>query len=225
MLFRENSDYDLMRPAYYAWSPARHGHIDLGSCGNGDTRNLNVHFRYRRHLNRWNHDPARTDRTGSHECPFRILLWRDRDRARIPISNDRERHRAIFLLANRARDVARRSYFFTINGKSFPETETLKVRVGQKVRLRIVGSGQFIHPMHLHGQPFRIMATDGNPVPETARLIKDTVLVGPGERYDIEFVVRAPGKWLFHCHINHHTTNDGVEEMGAGGLTMIIEVS
>jgi hypothetical protein len=28
-----------------------------------------------------------------------------------------------------------------------------------------------------------------------------------------------------HCHINHHTTNDNAEEKGAGGLTLIIEVS
>ena len=115
--------------------------------------------------------------------------------------------------------------FFTINGKSYPETETLKVRVGQRVRLRVIGSGQFVHPMHLHGQPFEIVATDGNSVPEGTRLVKDTVLVSPGERYDIEFIARAPGKWLFHCHINHHTTNDGAEEQGGGGLTMVVEVT
>jgi FtsP/CotA-like multicopper oxidase with cupredoxin domain len=79
--------------------------------------------------------------------------------------------------------------------------------------------------MHLHGQPFKIVATDGNPVPEVAQLTKDTVLVGPGERYDIEFMARASGRWLFHCHINHHTTNNGVEEQGGGGLTMVINVS
>lgn len=115
--------------------------------------------------------------------------------------------------------------YFTINGKSYPETETINVKVGQKVRLRIVGSGQFIHPMHLHGQPFKIVETDGYPVPEAAQLTKDTVLVGPGERYDVEFVAREPGKWLLHCHINHHMTNDGVEVEGGGGLTMIINVT
>jgi FtsP/CotA-like multicopper oxidase with cupredoxin domain len=115
--------------------------------------------------------------------------------------------------------------YFTINGKSYPETEMINVEVGQRVRLRVVGSGQFIHPMHLHGQPFRIVATDGNPVPEAAQFMKDTVLVGPGERYDLEFIVRAPGKWLFHCHINHHATNNGTEEQGGGGLTMIVNVS
>jgi manganese oxidase len=114
--------------------------------------------------------------------------------------------------------------FFTINGRSYPSTDVIRVKVGQRVLLRFIGSGQFIHPMHLHGQPFRIVGTDGNPVPEAGQLTKDTVLLGPGERYDVEFVARAPGKWLLHCHINHHITNDGAEVNGGGGLTMVVEM-
>lgn len=114
--------------------------------------------------------------------------------------------------------------FFTLNGKSWPETETIRVKVGDLVRLRVVGAGQFIHPMHLHGQPFTIVATDGSPVPEASRLVKDTVLVGPGERYDLEFRARAPGTWLFHCHINDHLTNNGATVEGEGGLSMRIVV-
>jgi FtsP/CotA-like multicopper oxidase with cupredoxin domain len=75
--------------------------------------------------------------------------------------------------------------------------------------------------MHLHGVPFQIVATDGHPLPQAARLIKDTVLVSPGERYDIEFVATEPGKWLLHCHIPHHTTNDNVEP---GGLMLVVNV-
>lgn len=116
--------------------------------------------------------------------------------------------------------------FFTINGKAYPETETIDMRVGEKVRLRFVGSNNnFVHPMHVHGGPFEIVQTDGNPVPEGARLEKDTVNVGPGERYDIIWEAREPGKWLVHCHIPHHTTNDNGEEEGGGGLTMIINVT
>ncbi|RJR28102.1 copper oxidase [Candidatus Microgenomates bacterium] len=111
--------------------------------------------------------------------------------------------------------------FFTINGKAFPDTETLNIKVGEKVRLRFVGSGQMIHPMHLHGFPFKIVATDGNDVPESAQWTKDTVSVAPGERYDIEFTPDRPGKWMLHCHIPHHTTNEHVEP---GGLMMVINV-
>jgi FtsP/CotA-like multicopper oxidase with cupredoxin domain len=116
--------------------------------------------------------------------------------------------------------------FFTINGKAYPATDTIRMEVGQRVLLRFIGSNNnFIHPMHTHGGPFEIVATDGNPVPEGAKIVKDTVNVGPGERYDVIWTAREPGRWLLHCHIPHHTTNNNVEEQGGGGLTLIIEVS
>lgn len=112
--------------------------------------------------------------------------------------------------------------YFTINGKAFPATETINVQRGQRVRLRFISIGQFVHPMHLHGMPFKIVATDGHPVPEAAQLTKDTVLVAPGERYDVEFTATEPGKWMLHCHILHHTTNDGADP---GGLMLIVNVA
>jgi FtsP/CotA-like multicopper oxidase with cupredoxin domain len=116
--------------------------------------------------------------------------------------------------------------FFTINGKAYPETETVQARVGDRLLIRFIGSSSaFIHPMHVHGGPFTVIAADGEPIPEAAWYEKDTVNVGPGERFDVIWTAREPGKWLLHCHINHHTTNDNVEEEGAGGLTMIIDVS
>jgi FtsP/CotA-like multicopper oxidase with cupredoxin domain len=115
--------------------------------------------------------------------------------------------------------------YFTFNGKSYPATESLKAEVGDRILFRLIGSGQFIHPIHIHGGPFEITATDGNSVPAAARLTKDTVLVGPGERYDVVWTARNPGKWLLHCHINHHVTNDGAEVAGGGGMTMTIDVS
>lgn len=111
--------------------------------------------------------------------------------------------------------------YFTINGKAFPTTEAIEVKVGQRVRIRVISIGQFVHPMHLHGMAFKVVATDGWPVPEAAQLTKDTISVAPGERYDIEFVATEPGLWLFHCHILHHTTNDGVD---GGGLIIPINI-
>ncbi len=112
--------------------------------------------------------------------------------------------------------------YFTFNGKAFPDTETINVKKGQLVRLRLMGIGQFVHPIHLHGFAFKIVATDGHTVPEAAQLTKDTVLVSPGERYDIEFVASETGQWMLHCHILHHTTNDNVEP---GGLMLMINVT
>lgn len=116
--------------------------------------------------------------------------------------------------------------YFTINGKAYPETQHISMKVGERLRVRFIGShNNFIHPMHIHGGPFEIVETDGYPVPEGARLLKDTVLVGPGERYDVIWEARRPGKWLLHCHIPHHTTNDNTEVEGGGGLMTVIEVS
>ncbi len=111
--------------------------------------------------------------------------------------------------------------YFTINGKAFPSTEMITVKKGERVRLRLMAIGQFIHPMHLHGMPFKIVATDGHPVPAAAQLTKDTISIAPGERYDIEFTATELGQWMLHCHILHHTTNDNVEP---GGLMLMINV-
>ena len=43
----------------------------------------------------------------------------------------------------------------------------------------------FIHPMHIHGGPFTVVSTDGVPIPEAARYEKDTLNVGPSERFDV----------------------------------------
>ena len=107
--------------------------------------------------------------------------------------------------------------FFTINGKMFPDTESLKVKAGEDIRLRLVNAGQFAHPIHLHGTSFRVEAQDGHPTGD--RRLRDTITLESGERADIRF--RLPkGKWLLHCHIGHHLTNDGE---GPGGLMQVIE--
>ncbi|OUM00395.1 DUF4396 domain-containing protein [Variovorax sp. JS1663] len=115
--------------------------------------------------------------------------------------------------------------FFTINGKAYPATDTVKMKVGETIKLRFIGSNNnFVHPMHVHGGPFTVVARDGYVLPEAARFEADTVNVGPGQRYDVIWKARRPGKWLVHCHIPHHTTNNNVEHKGGGGLTMILEV-
>jgi manganese oxidase len=115
--------------------------------------------------------------------------------------------------------------YFTISGKAYPSTDVIRMKVGQTVKLRFIGSSNnFIHPMHVHGGPFEIVAVDGESLPLLARYLADTVNVGPGQRYDVIWTARQSGKWLLHCHIPHHTANNNVEQQGAGGLTMIIDV-
>jgi manganese oxidase len=115
--------------------------------------------------------------------------------------------------------------YFTINGKAYPDTDTVTMRVGQTLKLRFIGSNNnFIHPMHVHGGPFEVVTRDGEILQDGARFLADTVNVGPGQRYDVIWTALEPGKWLVHCHIPHHTVNNNVEEEGGGGLMMVIEV-
>jgi FtsP/CotA-like multicopper oxidase with cupredoxin domain len=115
--------------------------------------------------------------------------------------------------------------YFTINGKAYPATDTLHMRVGQTIKFRFIGTNNnFIHPMHMHGGPFTVVARDGVTLAPSARFEADVINVGPGQRYDVIWPAREPGKWILHCHIPHHTLNNNVEERGAGGLTVLVVV-
>ena len=115
--------------------------------------------------------------------------------------------------------------YFTINGRAFPSTEMIKMKVGETLKVRFIGSNSgFIHPMHIHGGPFVVVARDGETLAPSERFKADTINVGPGQRYDVIWTALKPGKWMIHCHISHHTTNNNTEQDGGGGLMMHIEV-
>jgi len=96
----------------------------------------------------------------------------------------------------------------TFNGKAFPATAPIVAEVGDLVRLRLGNLGPMDHhPIHLHGHAFEVVATDGGPVPASARVPETTVLVPVGSTRTVELVARAPGDWALHCHMTHHVMN------------------
>lgn len=97
------------------------------------------------------------------------------------------------------------SHGYTINGKGFPATAPMVVKKDQKVLVRILNNGQMLHPMHLHGVDFQVVAQDGKPVTPYTR---DTLTVAPGERYDIIFTASKEGVWPFHCHVLSHVESE-----------------
>ncbi|MGV3531357.1 MAG: multicopper oxidase domain-containing protein [Chthoniobacteraceae bacterium] len=97
---------------------------------------------------------------------------------------------------------------FTFNAKSFPGTAPMVAKLGDRVRIRIASVAVMDHhPIHLHGYQFRIVATDGGPVPESAQQPETSVLVAVGQSRDIEFIADEPGDWAMHCHMTHHVMN------------------
>ncbi len=108
--------------------------------------------------------------------------------------------------------------YFSMNGRSFPLTQPLRVEKGDVVRVRFYGAGGGIHTMHSHGHDMIITHKDGAPLPEPYSV--DTIMVGPGERYDAMITMNNPGRFIFHDHVDPHVTNNG---KFPGGPVTIIE--
>ncbi|WP_019425132.1 multicopper oxidase family protein [Paenibacillus sp. OSY-SE] len=89
---------------------------------------------------------------------------------------------------------------YTINGKMGDSIQPLKVKKGEKVRLRFVNAGFLSHQIHIHGHEFKVVASDGQPINSPALIQNQLLSIAPGERYDVEFIADNPGKWLIEEH-------------------------
>jgi manganese oxidase len=94
----------------------------------------------------------------------------------------------------------------SLNGKSFPATQSYKGKVGDTVMVNYYNEGLLAHPMHLHQPLGWIIAKDGKellvPIPG------DTINIAPGERYTVLYNLIDPGVWAWHCHILTHAERD-----------------
>jgi manganese oxidase len=104
---------------------------------------------------------------------------------------------------------------FGINGKGFPATAPVVSQVGERTLVRFMNEGLIIHPMHLHGHSFLVVAKDGAYLPQP--YLADTINIAPGERYDVIVKSKYPGAWAFHCHILTHAESP----QGLHGMTTV----
>ncbi|MCM2250743.1 MAG: copper oxidase [Ramlibacter sp.] len=152
-------------------------------------------------------------------------FWVTHPKTRHPLIDEVDRD-FVFLLS--AYDIEPGSYtpkimtmldfnLFTFNSRIFPGIDSMNVRRGDRVRIRIGNLSMTSHPMHLHGHEFVITGTDGGPTPRSARWPEVTADVAVGQMRQIEFVADEEGDWAFHCHKSHHTMN----AMGHDVPTMI----
>ena len=96
---------------------------------------------------------------------------------------------------------------WTWNSRAFPGIDTLNVRQGDKVRIRVGNLTMTNHPIHLHGHEFVVTGTDGGPVPRSARWPEVTTDIAVGQMRQLEFLADEEGDWALHCHKSHHTMN------------------
>ncbi|MEW6272511.1 MAG: multicopper oxidase domain-containing protein [Thermodesulfobacteriota bacterium] len=107
--------------------------------------------------------------------------------------------------------------YFSINGKSFPLTQPLRVREGDVVRLRLIGAGANA-AFHLHGHDVLVTHKDGLPL--ESPYWADVVRLEEGERLDAIVRMDNPGIWMTHDHVDGHVTNAGKD---MGGSMLIFE--
>ncbi len=91
---------------------------------------------------------------------------------------------------------------WAINGKVFPEYDSYEMKHGEFQKIRFENDSQLLHPMHLHGQFFKVISRNDQPVKEN--YFRDTVLLTPGETIEIGLVPLDKGEWALHCHIQEH---------------------
>jgi L-ascorbate oxidase len=90
-------------------------------------------------------------------------------------------------------------YFWSFNDKKYSEAEPIRMRLGERVRIKFVNTTMMSHPMHLHGMWMQLDVgkKEFNP-------LKHVVNVAPGETLYVDVPVDAPGEWAFHCHLMFH---------------------
>ena len=82
---------------------------------------------------------------------------------------------------------------YAVNGKHASAAAPLKVRKGDKVRLRILNpSSGTTYLVRLAGHRLAVTHADGRPVRPVS---VDVLRIGMGERYDAEFIADNPGRW------------------------------
>ena len=98
--------------------------------------------------------------------------------------------------------------FWTINGRSWPDTERLTYSVGDAVAWRWINTTSHHHPMHLHGHYFTVTGSGDNwldrPIAAGEQHRVVTHELEPGATMAMNWSPARAGNWLFHCHILFH---------------------
>jgi len=104
-------------------------------------------------------------------------------------------------------------YRWSINGRIHGEHEPFNVKLGERVEITFMNPTSMMHPMHLHGHHFQVVAAGG------ARFsgpMRDTVIVPAHAPVTVAFDAKLKGSWFLHCHHLYHM---------AGGMMTEVTIS
>jgi FtsP/CotA-like multicopper oxidase with cupredoxin domain len=101
------------------------------------------------------------------------------------------------------------NYEWTINGQIHHAARPLEAGLGERVELQFMNPSSMMHPMHLHGHHFQVVATRAG---RYAGPMRDTVIVPPHTPVSVAVDFDKPGGWYLHCHHLYHMTRGMMAE-------------
>jgi CopA family copper-resistance protein len=90
-------------------------------------------------------------------------------------------------------------FMWSFDGIPFASAEPLRLRYGERLRVRLVNDTMMSHPIHLHG-----MWSDLEDEQSRYLVRKHTVNVPPGTERSYRVTADALGRWAYHCHLLFH---------------------
>jgi len=156
-------------------------------------------------------------------------------------SADKELHTVVARSANDPRLLARRlnleyditeadDDFFMLNGRSFPYTlreSLVHMEENRKVKLRILNGHTEAFAMHIHGHKPTITHYDGVDNGPSSYIQRDTHMMVPAQRIDLELSgvddglnSFGQGIWMMHDHVEKSFTTNGLGE--GGDISLVV---
>ncbi len=101
-------------------------------------------------------------------------------------------------------------YRWTINGQVHGEHTAFEVRQGERVEMTFSNPTSMMHPMHLHGHHFQVVAVGRR---RFSGAVRDTLIVPVRVPVTIAFDAVHKGSWYLHCHHLYHMATGMMTEV------------
>jgi FtsP/CotA-like multicopper oxidase with cupredoxin domain len=112
----------------------------------------------------------------------------------------------------------RPGFWWTVNGRLFPDVPMYTVAEGDVVRMTIRNDSGDVHPMHLHGHHAVVLSRNGVPATGSPWWV-DSLNVPDGVTFEIAFLADNPGIWMDHCHNLAHARDGLVAHVAYTGVS------
>ncbi|WPC06442.1 copper resistance system multicopper oxidase [Pseudomonas benzenivorans] len=90
-------------------------------------------------------------------------------------------------------------FAWSFDGIKFSDSEPVRIKYGERLRITLVNDTMMTHPIHLHGMWSDLEDDHGN-----FRVRKHTIDMPPGSKRSYRVTADALGRWAYHCHLLLH---------------------